>query len=223
MSIQIGLYDFFAYTLPGFLCLSVLGYAGASLGLFQFSFQVFNTLSTPFVLASLAVSYIIGMFLEPIAKRWYRLLQPKSKKTDIFHEFKTRHPDWEINVCPEDAGLMRAYIKQQKIELALDIEKLGATNKMLLNFSLGFAALAVISLLLLFINGFQFLQLVILLVAAGLSVVAASEAAKFDRWFHYLTLESMATFSLNPSDQVIHKGSKSIRSYSKETKGTSEG
>jgi hypothetical protein len=221
MSIQIGLYDFFAYTLPGVLFLSVLGYAGASFGLFQFNFQVFNGLSTPLVLVSLAASYILGMLLEPIAKRWYRVLQPKSRTKTIFKEFKEIHPDWEIDVHPEDAGLVRAYIKQENVELALAIEEDGATGKMLRNFSVGFAVFALILLLQLLTNGFQISRLAMLFVAAMLSIIAASEAAKFDRWFHYRTLESIAAFSLNPSDHVVRKRAFPTNEFEKELEKSS--
>ena len=204
MSIQIGLYDFFAYTLPGALLLAILGYAGASFGLVQINFQTLNTLSTPIALVSIAASYLVGMLLEPIAQRWYRFLQPKSRKKYIFEDFRAIHPDWKIHIPKQDAGLMRAYIKQKNVELAIDIEKNGAIAKMLRNFSLGFAVFAAILLVQLLMQGFQGWRFVGLGLAVGLAAIAASEAAKFYRWFHFLTLEAIAAFSFNPADQVIH-------------------
>ncbi|MGG6293973.1 hypothetical protein ACQ4M4_06080 [Leptolyngbya sp. AN02str] len=205
MSIQIGLYDFFAYTLPGVLLVAALIYAGASLSLFQLNFQQLNELSTPITLIGIGISYILGMLLEPIAKRWYRLIQPKGRTKEIFKEFKALHPNFVVNVRPEEAGLMRAYIKQKNLELALDIEKNGATSKMLRNFSFVFLILTLILMLNWFSHSFQILYLVALCFTTFLSFVAAYESTKFDRWFHYLTLESIAAFSLEPSEHVMIK------------------
>ncbi|MCU0569680.1 MAG: hypothetical protein MUF49_24295 [Oculatellaceae cyanobacterium Prado106] len=205
MSIQIGLYDFFAYTLPGAFLLLVLGYAGAMLRLFPLTWQTINTLSTPMIILGIALSYLLGVLLEPIAKRWYQIFQPKVRTRYIFEEFMRLHPDWKVKARPEDAGLLRAYIKQEKMEIALDIEKNGATAKMLRNFSFGLALLALILLIQSFIQGFQVLRLLLFLMAGGLSGLATLEATKYYRWFHFLTLETIAAFTLDPTDHVIHQ------------------
>lgn len=214
MSIQVGLYDFFAYTLPGVLFVVSLAYGGSNFGFFQFDFQSLGSLSTPLVLFGLGVSYVAGMLLQPIAKKWHRILQPKGNTKTIFKDFEVLHPELTMKVRPEEAGLMRAYIKQKSLELALEIEKLGAVSQMLRNFCFDFAVLAVILLIHWLSSGFQWLLLVGSLLMAILTVVAAAEATKFDRWFHYLTLESIAAFSLTPTNHVSHKPISQISSPS---------
>ncbi len=73
MSIQISIYDFFAYTLiPGGVYFFIAIYTLSQLGVLNLDLLTFNPSFFHLVIIA-GMAYILGMLMEPIAKVWYNL------------------------------------------------------------------------------------------------------------------------------------------------------
>ena len=73
MSIRVGLYDFFAYTLPGIFYLAIIGFWLNTVGLLLVDFSVLKDFSLVVLFVTLGAGYIIGVLIDPVAYSWMRL------------------------------------------------------------------------------------------------------------------------------------------------------
>jgi hypothetical protein len=90
MSIRVGIYDFFAYTIPGSLYLAIVVYGFVVFGLFEFDVSWLSNLSLVQIIASSILAYIVGLVVDLIAKQWYRLFRPKDFPKDELKRFRKR-------------------------------------------------------------------------------------------------------------------------------------
>src|SRR5215211_3679945 len=93
MSIRIGLYDSFAYTLPGTFYLFIIGFWLNVFCLIRMDLRTINKLSLLFLFIILGAGYIMGLLFDPLAYRWVRLFQGRNRDAAkaAYNEFIDRH------------------------------------------------------------------------------------------------------------------------------------
>jgi len=202
MSVRIGIYDFFAYTIPGSLYLTTIAYLCSTLGLIQIDSQVLSALSTLQVILLAILAYTIGLVLDPIAKQWYRLFKPKDLSKTVLDEFKQAHPELNVKFGTNDWPIIFAYLRQESDEIAHNIERLNATNIMLRNLSFNLVILSAIQMVRLLQANFYVLDVILLAVFVVLSLISGRESVRFARWFYSGQYQAIAAQSLKASDWV---------------------
>ena len=76
MSIRIGLYDFFSYTLPGVLYSFAVVYFLVAVKIIQVDINTILMAAKDQIILLLIFSYLLGMIMDPLSKPWYRLFAP---------------------------------------------------------------------------------------------------------------------------------------------------
>lgn len=205
MSIRIGLYDFFAFTIPGAFYLLTLGYLYANYGTQTIDFQIFREFTSLLILLGAMVAYIVGNLLDKAARQWQQFFIPKDTAKTVLDAFKANHPQFTYKFQHTDGDIIRAYIKRVDPDTASAIEKYGATRTMFRNISLNFMFLSAILLIQAITSNQWGINLFIFLSVFILSIISGKQGARYDEWYHALTYESAIASSLNPNSFVKNK------------------
>jgi hypothetical protein len=209
MSIRVGLYDFFAYTIPGSLYLFTIIYLGVVLGWVYIDFQMLNNLSLVQIGGFIAFAYITGLTLDTIARYWHRFFKPKWLSKKVFDDFKAKYAHLEIRFRYGDWAVLLAHLRSENIDVAAEIERLNVTSIMLRNISLNLAFLAALQI-------FEFIKTnfvwhpVLFAAFIFLSIMAGRESTKFQAWFFSAIFEAITARSLEISDLVVRKQDNNI-------------
>lgn len=202
MSIRIGIYDFFAYTIPGALYLIAVGYLATIFGLAALDFQWLANLAGLQVIALAMFAYIGGLIIDPIAMRWSHLFRAKDLSGVELDEFKKAHPDLEVKFQASDWPLLFAYIRRLNPDLSFEIDKHNATNIMLRNVSFGIALLAVCEAIQYVASNFFVWHLILCLLFVAMSIIAVRKSVRYAGWFYSGIYETVAASSLEATDFV---------------------
>lgn len=153
MSINLGIYDFFAYIIPGLLYLFVLNEFSRNIGL---KFVDFLTWLQPgqapnaiFVLPILVIAYVMGHIFDVLAYQFYlefiyRLRHKKKVSEKQLQYLKERYPNLDIQFESKDWNIMFTFLRGRNVEIARIIDKYQADSIMLRNIALGMLILALI-------------------------------------------------------------------------------
>jgi len=153
MSINLGVYDFFAYFIPGTLYLYVfnelLRIAGWKFIDFASWIQPENTPSVVVIIPILICAYIIGHILDPFAHFFcYRLIRRMRGLLPTDEEAvqteKERYPILNIKFEAKDWPVLMNLLRQRNIETMHTIDKYQADSTMLRNVAFGSLLLAII-------------------------------------------------------------------------------
>ena len=124
MSIRLGIYDFFAYTIPGGLYLFAILYIIIKLTSLNIDLAQITIVQVLFF--SIA-AYVSGLILDPLAKKlWYSYFEVKNLMSEVLAELNTRNDNISFPSVKIDWYVLLAYIKHQNMEMAVDIERLKA-------------------------------------------------------------------------------------------------
>ncbi|MSP14278.1 MAG: hypothetical protein EXR62_15155 [Chloroflexi bacterium] len=204
MSIRVGIYEFFARTIPGGFYLATILYLCSLFGLIQVDYQKFNDFPATLAIILALFSYVLTNILENFASLWFDLFRPKNYSEIVLDDFKKKHPSIEINVKDKEWFILLAYLKRESIEVANDIEIHNANSIMLKNISLNFFLLSLIQV-------FQFLQtnyiwnLIFGSAFIIASIASGRRAKKYRRWYYSAILEAIVSYSLDPSTLVTKR------------------
>lgn len=148
MTIQLGLFDVFTYTIPGSLYLGLISYIGQRLGWFDIG-NLKNVPSLVLIGGLLICSYIIGFAADPVAAqldRWLRHWKAKYRG-HARETFKEQVPSAGArSYAMADLYLLLALAETTYKEAALEISRLRATGLMLRNCSVPFLLASVVSI-----------------------------------------------------------------------------
>ncbi len=201
MSIRVGVYEFFARTIPGGFYLFTALYLCSLFGLVKTDWQTLNGVSVIWAFIFAIVAFVAGTLMDSFSVEWHRLFRPKSFRKVILKEFKALHDDWEIKIHPKDWPILIAYLRRDKPETVNEIESHHAVCIMLRNVSLNLMVLAVTQLVLLF-RGVAFWRLGLLILLITSSILLALQATKHRRWFYTAIFEALMAQSLSRDDYV---------------------
>jgi hypothetical protein len=205
MNVRIGLYDFFAYTVPGGVYLFTLGYILVRLQVIQVNQQIQDFLlsATGLVLLTLA-SYVSGLVFDFFTSGWIRLFRSKNFSQKIFDEFTRVHPQIEVKFKASDWQILIARIRQENAEIGSTIEQNNVTNLMLRNLSFGFLLFGSVQLIEFFLTR-SIISIVLAIISAFFCIFSQRQSTKFVRLFFIQIFEYTAAKSLSDVKLVEYK------------------
>ncbi len=206
MTVRISLYDFYAYTIPGFLYLTDVLIILLLLGIVQFDFQFINqisgTLLTFMFLGLTGLAYMLGQLLDPVAEAWFLIFERIKPSERQFKEYQVRLKEYSSSTQPPKASdwpILLAYLRNHNNNEEVIPDRFNATNYMLKNISLGFLLMFLILLVGMLLSDFDSIMLA-LTAAAGLGcLLARNRSVEFKNWFYSSLYEAYIANQMNDS------------------------
>jgi hypothetical protein len=198
MSIRVGIYDFFAYTIPGVFYIIILGFWLNVLGIVTLDLQALNSFSLTSMFLIIGAGYILGLLIDQVAYRWVRLFQSENREAVrfAFDEFHESHPWVVLNFEPQDWGILLRAIKSKSMDAAADIEQHNVAAIMFRNFSLGLV-LSALACLLYFLLVYQAIANILLaIICLQLSFAAMKRGRIRRHWFYMAIFEGFTAHFL---------------------------
>jgi hypothetical protein len=198
MSIRIGLYDFFAFTLPGIFYLIIISFWLNTLGLLAVDFSTLSDFSLAFLFLIIGAGYILGLLIDPLAYSWMRLFQSRNKEEVkvAYDEFTQRHAWVNMEYDSKDWGILLRAVKSMSLDAAADVEQHNVAAIMLRNISLGFV-FSLISSLIYYFLVLQNLWILVLGVVFFMLAIAAMRRSRLRRrWFYIAIFEAFTAHFL---------------------------
>jgi len=184
MSISIGVYDFFAYTIPGIIYLYVVN---EFLHLLKLPYIAINEISniTQVILIAV-VAYILGIIFETFAFYYFKILYHKDKhrKEEALDDFNFQYKDIKHNLSANEVSLYWNAIQHKNPQITDMINRTMAQSIMLRNISLGFLMLAILYIFLFVLNGFLANYILVVLISFVFSLLAARRSRTFYLWYY---------------------------------------
>lgn len=206
MSIQLGIYEFFAYTIPGASYLLTVVYVMIMFGLSGFDFKALSDLSIIQVFLFTIPAYITGLITDRFATFWYRLFEPKKLAQTALDKFVANHPNFDFKFQAGDWAVLLAYIQKDKPEAIQEINKFNVVYLMLRNVSLNLIIVAGIEFVLYFHQvALNVWHLIGGLAAIVFSLIAVKQAIRYNTWFYLSNFEAILARSLTQTDLVVRK------------------
>jgi hypothetical protein len=201
MSIRVSIYDLFAYTIPGGIVLGIVLYLNQEYQVFSFNF---GNLSLLELIAMGILAYLLGYFIDPIAKVvWYRFFCPKNLRQATLNDFNKRHPDIEIPFQKVDWYISFAYIKRNSVEMVDELEHLKVTNIMLRNSSFGFLLFGIVFIFEFISHNFLPIYIIACVLCFVIAVVLVKQAVMFQQWFFDGIFQSLVVLTSEPKQTSI--------------------
>ena len=192
MSLQIGIYEFFAYTIPGIIYLFLTGYFLIVGYRIQTVSYTIENIPLPLFLLGLVFAYVVGLLVDPIAKKvWYnKFFRPKSglpKLTEsvdvIYGEFVAEY-GIRTMIHPKYWYPVLIWLHKENPETAASFERFNASRILLRNVSFALVILAISQIIFVFQYKNYLIAIGIGVVSIVFSLVAGKESAKYHRWFY---------------------------------------
>lgn len=197
MSINIGLYDFFAYTIPGVFYLILIGFWINALGLVKIDLKMIDSSALSIIVIA-GAGYIIGQIIDPIAYRWFRLFYKRNSEAVKYalDEYHKQHPWLPLKYKPEDWSILFRGIKSKSLEAAKDIEQHNASSIMLRNIGFAFFLVSVSCLIYFFVISSNVWNIFLFLGFLGLSIITVRRSRIRRHWFYLAVFEAFAAHYL---------------------------
>ena len=203
MPIRVGMYDFLSYTIPGGLYLFLVFYSLITFNVFTFeSNSIEFSLFQIIVLA--IVSYVIGHIFNPITRFIFRpfhkpLEVQKKALNECKEKYSARYPNIEIKFDIRHIPLMVEYLRKEKIDIAMEIERFNSISIFLRNVSGFFGAFSVVFISQSIASGLQIVPLFLALCSVFLCLLSGQESIRFKENFFRKVFESILVRSLKIS------------------------
>lgn len=202
MNISIGIYEFFAYTLPGAFFLLVALYSGVIFGWLEPNLAWLEKTWLLILVVFVALSYVVGLLMYPICLPWNKLFLVKGLNKQTLENAKKMRPELEANFSEREWLLLVAFLKEALPDRAAEIERLNAFNLMLRSISFGLLLLVLVQVAYFIFVSPIIWNLVFAAVFLGLSVVAGRQATRFARMYFGDTYLSILAMGLTVKDLV---------------------
>ncbi len=190
MSVRIGVYDFFSYTLPGALFL-LWGAVAYELWTGNSVVPGLDRVDLAQVALIAVASFLLGHLMDPVSWRnpWYWLFGPRDAASVAHDAIVASLPGVQLGFQASDWPILEARIALDSDSAAAEPQKLRATHIMLRSTCLALLLFALLCLVNLIAKGWQEKHLVGTVVALGFSAVAARGSHKFSRWSYNRVFE----------------------------------
>lgn len=188
MSITIGIYDFFSYTIPGMIYLVV---AYATLNLFLPINVDLHEVSDAIIWGSIfllvLLSFLVGHLFDFISHRlWYRLFYRSNSQARSYEKF-TKITGVKASFNPHEWTVLLGVIRHNDLQLSDAIDRNKATSIMLRNISFALFLLRVILAVRVFISVDVWYVFVIL---AAITLIASAVSLRrsddFNMGFYHM-------------------------------------
>jgi len=212
MSLTIGIYDLFAYTIPGLFYLVVMYASLRQFGIVQLGISNIPDIPSGlgllvFILVVVA-AHLLGHLLDIFA-HWFvfRLFKPFKYSERVLENMKATHSNVGICFEPKDWGLLFSMLRQRSQEHAQLIDSFEANSIMLRNISLGLFLLVLLQIDSL-ITSFNPLSLILAIGLFVLSIVARKRSHMFHAWFLTDIFESSLDYGKNVNEVLAYQSQK---------------
>lgn len=207
MSIRIGIYDFFAYTLPGVLYILIFTYGLTVFGFTQVDLSMLNNISLSSILVLIGAGYLVGLLIDPIALKWVTLFIGRNglARRQAFDTFHKQHPWLELNFDVEDWSLLLFALKSKSTEGVMDLEMHNVASILLRNVSLGLVMISIIFILFFVLVTTNLWNLVLAVVALVLSGIAVDRCKLRRNWFYLGILEAFVAYYMFQAESIGDK------------------
>ena len=200
MSFAVGVYDVFAYTLPGILYLYVGNEILKLIGSPHLTYQDFSNSAVTVLI--LFVAFIVGHLMDFLADWWRTPIKSKSSSSMAIEELKNNYPHLNIDFRPQDRAMLFVVIRRFHDEITGAIDKNKAISVLFQNVSLGFFFYAIVLLIKLFAQSFVITDFVLLIAAIALSYLARRRSKLFNLWFNTLIFETALTYGKDANEII---------------------
>ncbi|WP_181771446.1 hypothetical protein [Amycolatopsis pittospori] len=188
MNFAIGVFDLFAYTIPGALYVAFFGYLGAKLHILTAA-TVGGVPTVVMVVVIVVLSFLLGYLAYPLGEALERIV-PRRRNRNPAEEFVRRMPSAEGRAfLKESPHLLVGALQLHDKDLAVDVARLRASGLMVRNCAppLLFGAIAAIVEIFAGKHPFIAAGMAVLLLFASLTLV--SQGRKLGLWAGLKTLE----------------------------------
>ena len=213
MSINLGLYDFFSFLIPGLLYMFAFGKLLVDLG-WNYSeaipWETVDFSNIIIILPVVAFAYIVGHVMDVVANgvfvRAIRRMRNRSNKT-VSAEVKALaiqkevHPNLDIKFSEKDWFLLFNLIGQRNITLSQYIDKYQADSIMLRNISFGSFLLAIFQVVG-DVGSSASSSLAIVFLSLVFSIVTYLKSEDFRMWFFSSIFEASLEYGLSLEEVV---------------------
>jgi hypothetical protein len=205
MSVTLGIYDFFAYIIPGLLYLYVLNEFLRSVGAifidFSTWFQPGQTPSIIFVIPLLIIAYVFGHIFDLFAYQFYvefiyRLRHKRSIPDKHLQYLKEKYPSLDIRFEPKDWNIMFTFLRGRNVEMTRTIDKYQVDSIMLRNIAFGSLVLSIVHFSMFFSTGLL-KWLIFALVTFIFSLLAVNRSNRFRTWFYGAIFQASLEYGKN--------------------------
>ncbi|MEZ4713230.1 MAG: hypothetical protein R3A44_38945 [Caldilineaceae bacterium] len=201
MLIRLGVYDLFAYTVPGGFYLSVAFYILQRFQIVSINYKNFST--TEWIIF-VVLAYVTTFILNPIAGWiWHRTFRPKNLHSKTKNELKERNPGLILPLDSMDWYIALAYIRHHNVEASQDIQHINSLHIMLRNLGLSFICISVVCITEFIITPALYRYLVFAIIAFFATVMCARRAVVFNRWYYEEIYQTVAAMSWQSSNLPI--------------------
>ena len=204
MSIRIGVYDFFSFTIPGiiYLIFLTLVYSlidGRAIEITELAGHISNLFDSAFVglVVSGIAAYLAGMVFDSIALSWARLFGKRDPAEWAFERFKKHNNNIEVHFTPGNWQVLLASVRAKNYDVATMADKYQATHVMLRNVSLGMLLLGLLSIVKAVQSGEWVTHLVLCFFLIFISIVCVRKAIVYSMWAYAFIYESFVAQTKN--------------------------
>jgi hypothetical protein len=202
MGIKIGLYDFFARTIPGGIFLGALLYILRRYQIYAFTFTNMSAMEgSLFAICS----YIAGFIIDPIANNyWYQFFKPRGRlHEETMMGWNKMHSGIEVQSQEMPWYIPLSYIKRHNMEMAYDVERFNVMSIMLRGASFGALIFTVIFAIEFISRGFLLRYVIFSVLCLTAAIISIRESVKFRTWFYKALYESVIALIITPEQLPI--------------------
>lgn len=206
MSINLGIYDFFAYLVPGFLYLFLINDFFARMGWASYDLaQANQQIGIGTIGAVVLAAYIVGHLFDFFA-HWfcYSLLTRKSMAETALEQIKRQYPALKIAFEPKDYHLLFVLLRQRNPQYTQTLDRFEANSILLKNVSFA-AVLFVLGRAILLFTGFSLPDLLLLLAGLLASWLAFRGSKMYHGWFFLDVFEATLDYGTSIRDVLDNK------------------
>src|SRR5262245_13164097 len=117
MPFRVGVYEFFARTIPGAFYIFTLLYLCNISSLVKINWQTLNNISAHWALSFAVFAFVVGSLMDPFSIYWHQLFKPSNIRYLVLEEFKALHRDWEIKIQAKDWPILLAHLRRDRLEV----------------------------------------------------------------------------------------------------------
>lgn len=198
MSLKLGVFDFFSYTIPGAIYLACLLSVLNQSGLLILDIDWLDLSFTNLIITG-TLSFLLGMLFYPLARNlWYMPIYKRYPHEQAYQLVKANHPELEFRFRSEQWGSLRGSIKMLNTEVGTEIDKLMALSTMLRNASFALLLSAISILGFAIKNPNWLLHLVLGTILIVLSISSLTQSHKYAQWTYGWVYDIYVGLRINP-------------------------
>lgn len=209
MSITIGIYHLFAYTIPGLFYVFVVYEFLQRVGVIQFDLSNIPNISSGIslmILVLLAIAaYLSGHLFDYLAQ-WFvnRFPRPKRHPEVDLNKIKEQYPDLGIRFGRKDWELLFSLLRQRSLDHSRVIDSFQANSIMFRNISF---ALLLIGLLHIYtlITSYSLVNLILLICIMVLCGLAYQRSHRLSVWFFTHIFEASLAYGKSLEEVVVYR------------------